>query len=80
MRKKTLKTSKEIKSGKNIKSIDLKTLTEKENERLIEKAKKGSLDGYHVVNPGKKDEYLRSDPDRKKKNNLDPIIKKKARR
>lgn len=77
MPKKTLQTTKESKTWKNLKSIDLKNLSEKENKELIKKVKKWDLPWYHVVNEWKKDEYLRSNPDRKKKNNLDPKIKKK---
>lgn len=76
MKKKTLKTSKETKTWKNIKSIDLKNLSEKKNKELIKKAKKWELEWYHFVKPKNKDEYLRSNPDKKKNNNLDPKIKK----
>ena len=75
MSKKTLKTIKEKIGGWNVKSIDLKNLKPKENKELIKKAKKWDLPGYHVVNPNDKDEFLRSNPDRSKKNNLDPKIK-----
>ena len=80
MKKKTQKTIKETKTGRNVKSIDLKSLTVKQNKELIKKAEKGNLPGYHVVNPKKKARFLRSDPDRKKKNNLDPILKKKPKK
>jgi len=75
-KKKTLRTSKENSKGRNIKSIDLKNLTEKQNRELIKKAKAGKLPGYHVVQQKKKKPFLRSNPDKKKKNNLDPIRKK----
>ena len=73
---KTLKTSEEDKKKKNIKSVDIKNNTEKKNKELIKKAKKWKLPWYHVVKEWTKDEYLRSNPDKKKKNNLDPKIKK----
>lgn len=71
MSKKTLRTIKETPTGRNIKTIDLKNLTKHENIELIKKAERGELPGYHVVKPKKKPKYLRSNPDRKKKNNLD---------
>lgn len=76
MTKKTLKTIEENKNKRNIKSIDLKNLTKKENKELIKKAEQNKLPGYHVVKPKNKPKYLRSNPDRKKKNNLDPKINK----
>ena len=76
MKKKTLKTIEETKTGKNKKSIDLKNLTRKENKDLIQKAEEGNLPGYHVVKPKNRAKFLRSNPDTKKKNNLDPKIKK----
>ncbi len=74
MPKKTLKTIKETPSGRNTKSIDLKNLTKKENAELIKKADAGKLPGYHTVKVPGKQKFLRSDPDRRKKNNLDPKI------
>lgn len=71
MSKKTLRTIKEAPTGRNIKTIDLKNLTRHENIELIKKAEKDQLPGYHVVKPKNKPKYLRSNPDRKKKNNLD---------
>lgn len=68
---KKYRTIKENKKGKNLKSIDITNLTPSKNRKLIQRAKKGNLPGYHVVNPGKKNEYLRSNPDRSKRNNLD---------
>jgi len=73
-KKKPLKTIKETSTWRNVKSIDLNTLTEKENKSLIKKAEQDKLPWYHVVNPKNKDKYLRSNPDRKRKNNLDPKI------
>ena len=75
-KEKTLKTTVETKTWKNKKSIDLNTLTEKENKVLIQKVKKWKLPWYHIVKEWTKDEHLRSNPDRKKSNNLDPKIKK----
>ena len=74
MPKKALKTIKETSKGKNIKSIDLKNLTKKENTELVKKADKGQLPGYHTVKQKGKAKFLRSNPDVKKKNNLDPKI------
>jgi len=74
-KKKSLKTTKETTTGKNVESIDLKNLTKKQNEALIKKAKKGNLSGYHAVKRKGQAEFLRSNPDKKKKNNLDPKIK-----
>lgn len=75
MANKSLKTLKEDNKGKNIKSIDLKNLKPKDNKELIKKAKKWDLPGYHVVKPKDKAEFLRSNPNNKKKDNLDPKIK-----
>ena len=74
MKKKTWKTIEEMESGRNRKSIDLKSLTQKENQELIKKADAGKLPGYHTVKQDGKKKFLRSNPDRKKKNNLDPKI------
>ena len=79
-KKKVYKTIEENAKGKNLKSINLKTLSETENKKLIQKAKKGELPGYHVVNSGKSSEFLRSNPDQKKKNNLDPKLNKSKKR
>ena len=73
-KKKTLKTTKETSTGRNIESIDLKNLTKKQNEALLKKAKAGKLPGYHSVKRKGQSGFLRSNPDRKKKNNLDPKI------
>ncbi len=73
-KKKTLKTTKETSTGKNLESIDLKNLTKKQNEALLKKAKAGNLPGYHPVKRKGQAEFLRSNPDKKKKNNLDPKI------
>lgn len=79
-KKKTLKTMKETKTGRNIKTIDLKNLTEKENKELIKKQKAGNLPGYKVVKRKIQKEFLQSIPDSKKKNNLDPKISKKLKK
>lgn len=79
MKKKTHKTIKETKTGKNVRSIDLKNLTEKENKELIKKADAGKLPGYHTVKRKGQEKFLRSNADRKKKNNLDPILKTKKK-
>lgn len=72
---KTLKTIKEDPKGKNLKSIDIKTLKVTKNKELIKKVKVWKLSDYTVVNPKKKKEFLKSKPDTKKSNNLDPKIK-----
>lgn len=74
MAKKKYKTVEETKTGRNQKSIDLQKLTKKQNSELIKKAEKDNLPGYHVVHPKGKKKFLRSNPDKKKKNNLDPKI------
>ncbi len=74
VKKKTLKTIKETNTGRNIKSIDLKNLTEKQNQDLIKKAKAKKLPGYKVVKRKGQKEFLQSIPDSKKKNNLDPKL------
>jgi len=74
--KKTLKTVKETSTGRNVKSIDLKNLTKKENRELIKKVEAGDLPGYHTVKREGQAKFLQSNPDRKKKNNLDPRIGK----
>jgi hypothetical protein len=79
-KKKTLKTIKETKTGRNIKTIDLKNLTEKQNKELIKKQKAGKLPGYKVVKRTGQKEFLQSIPDKKKKNNLDPKINKKGKK
>lgn len=73
-KKKPLKTIKETSTGRNTKSINLNNLTEKQNKELIKKAEQGKLPWYHVVKQKDKKKFLRSNPDRRKKNNLDPKI------
>lgn len=79
MGKKTLKTIKEDNNWRNIESIDLKNLTEKQNKELIKKAENWKLPWYHVVDPEKWEKFLRSNPDRTSKNNLDPKLKIKKK-
>lgn len=76
MPKKPLKTIKETPTGRNVRSINLANLTQAQNRELIKKAEKDDLPGYHVVHPKRKAKFLRSNPDRKRKNNLDPMIGK----
>lgn len=76
MPNKNLRTIKESSSGRNLKSKNIVTGKRSENKSLIKKAKAGKLPGYHVVKPKKGKEFLRSNPDKKSKNNLDPKIKK----
>jgi hypothetical protein len=74
MNKKPLKTFKETPTGRNLKSINKKTGEKKKNVELIKKVEKRQLPGYQVVKPAKIKRYLRSKPDNRKKNNLDPKI------
>ncbi len=41
----------------------------------IKMAKRGEIDNAHAVNPRNRKPYLRSNPDGKKKNNLDELAK-----
>ena len=79
MKKKPYKTVQETKSGRNVKSINKLTDDERYNKKLIAKAKKNKLPGYHVVKQKGLPEYLRSNPDKSKGNNLDPKISKSGR-
>jgi len=47
----------------------LKNLTKKQNEALIKKSKKGNLSGYRAAKRKAEAEFLRSNPDKQKKNN-----------
>ncbi len=76
MKNKPYKTIKEAPSGRNIKSINLNNLSKEKNKELIKKADAGKLPGYHTVKQQGKKKFLRSNPDPKKKNNLDPKINK----
>lgn len=76
MNKKNLKTIKEKPTGRNIKSINLENLSKEKNKVLIKKADARKLAGYHTVKQEGKKKFLRSNPDRKQKNNLDPKINK----
>lgn len=77
MAKKTLRTTKETPKGRNIKSVDKKNLAEKQNKELIKKADAGKLKGYHTVKRKNQKKFLRSNPNPKKKDNLDPLWDKK---
>lgn len=76
MKNKIYKTIKEAPSGRNVKSINLKNLSKEKNKELVKKADAGKLPGYHTVKHDGKAKFLRSNPDRKKRNNLDPKINK----
>ena len=80
MNKKPFRTSKENKKGRNLKSINKLSDKERYNKVLIQQQKKGNLPGYCVVNKGTSNEYLRSNPDRTKKNNLDPMLSKRRKK
>jgi ribosome recycling factor len=79
MPKKTRKTIKENSTGGNKKFINLKNLTEEQRKTLVKKIENGEIDGYHIMKKGRK-KWPRSNPDRSKKNNLDPIIKRPTRK
>lgn len=72
MQKKKFVTHTENSKGKNIKSIDRKTKKVIPNKELVKKAEDKKLPGYIPVKPKNKEKYLRSKPDKTKKNNLDP--------
>lgn len=74
MKNKPLKTIKETPKGRNVKSVNKKTQAIERNKELIKKVEAKKLPNYHVVKPVAKKKFLRSNPDRKKKNNLDPKI------
>lgn len=73
--KKPLKTIKEDEKKRNLESINTEILKVSKNKDLIKKVKAWKLPGYTVIKPQKKDEFIKSKPDKKKSNNLDPIIK-----
>lgn len=75
MAKKPYKTIKETHTGRNVKSINRATLTKKQNKALVKKAEQGKLPGYHAVKRKGQKKFLRSNADRRKKNNLDPMIR-----
>jgi len=77
MTKKNLRTIKENQKGRNLKSIDREKLTKKQNSELIKKADSGNLPGYHTVKRKNQKKFLRSNPNPKKKDNLDPLWKGK---
>ena len=72
MVKKTLVTRKETPKGKNLKSIDKVTKKVTPNKVLIKKVVDKKLPGYIVVKAKEKAPFLKSKPDKTKKNNLDP--------
>ena len=74
MSKKLIKTIKETQTGRNKESINTKTKIKEKNKKLIKKADNGKLPEYHTVKQKDKKKFLRSNPDTKKKNNLDPKI------
>ena len=73
--RKPLKTVKEDSKWKNIKSIDIKTQKVTKNTILIEETKKWKHPWYEVVDPKKKEKFIRSIKDETKINNLDPKLK-----
>jgi len=74
---KNLKTIKEDKNWRNKKTQNIKTLEIEKNENLIRKAENWKLWWYHIVKPKGKKPFIRSNPNKKKIDNLDPKIKKK---
>lgn len=78
MKRKTRKTTQESATGGNEKFINLNNLSEEQRINLVKKIEAGKVDGYHVMKKnGKK--WPRSNPDTKKKNNLDPKINKRKK-
>lgn len=73
--KKPLKTIKEDPKWKNLKTIDARTKKISKNPDLEKLAEKWKLPWYELVKPKKIENYLRSEKDKIKKNNLDPKIK-----
>lgn len=65
---KPLVTKSETSNGRNLKSVNKVTKLVTINEILI----KNPPQGYHVSHTEAGTPYLRSNPDHKKKNNLDP--------
>ncbi|NCN07090.1 hypothetical protein GW933_00190 [Candidatus Falkowbacteria bacterium] len=76
MKNKPYKTIKETPSGRNKKSINLNNLSREKNKELIKKVETVGVPGYHVVKRKGEKKFLRSNLDRRKKNNLDPKINK----
>jgi hypothetical protein len=71
MPKKPYRTIAETRTGRNIRSKNIKTGKKPLNKALISRVKQGKLRGYHVVKPKRGAKYLRSNPDRSRGNNLD---------
>ena len=74
MPKKKRKTIQETATGGNKKFINLQNLTEEQRKTLVKKIEDGRIEGYHIMKKGRK-KWPRSNPDRNKRNNLDPKIK-----
>ena len=70
-------TREEKTSWRNTKSISKTSKKVTDNKELIKKAEKWDLPWYHVVKPKTWEKFLRSNPDKKKSNNLDPKRKVK---
>jgi len=70
--KKNLVTHKETSKWRNIKSINKETKIVTPNKVLIKKVEQKKLKEYVVVKSENKKPFLKSKPDKIKKNNLDP--------
>ena len=72
MNRKVLKVKEETDTGFNTSFVNEKTGRTIGVEQVIEQINKGnpSYDGYHVVNGPTRD-YVRSNPDRSHKNNIE---------
>lgn len=72
-----LKNIEENNTGKNLKFLNIKTKKVIDNKDLEKLAKKKKLLKYILVKPKKIGQYVKSKPNNKKWDNLDPIIKPK---
>lgn len=70
MDKGRLQVIQEDENGRNIRYLD--TFTGKKHKESVARAmvKSGIIKGYHTVKEKGKEEYIRSNPDGNKKNNL----------
>lgn len=72
MNKKVLRVNEQSSTGLNESFINERTNRRISREQAVEQIKKGNLtyEGYHVVN-GKSGEFVRSNPDKSQKNNIE---------
>lgn len=67
-----IKNVKKDKDG-NITHVRLSTGQVLTINQAVKRADNGNIDGVHSVHPADRDPYIRSNPDEKKKNNLDNL-------